>query len=208
MKMISIGQVQPPAGLPAVPPVNPSYITAPMNFMFRARMLWISLASWLRQYMVSLYGGVGNYQEASTRLFRIPAEYGNVFRLFFGEQPTEQYVALTQYITIFQSLLDAINKNDVNSINNYTQQLYQNVANNAAFFASLNPYWTQAQWQTLLELYTNLQIQEAQTFLTKDYTTNINLYDQVLALTMIIGDYFSEGLTNYSLIQLGQNPLT
>ena len=131
------------------------------------------------------------------------AEYGNIFRVFFGNQATEQYInLLNQYIALFQFLLDAISKNDTNLINSYTQQLYQNIANNAAFFASLNPYWTQAQWQTLLELYTNLQIQEAQTFLTKDYTTNINLYDQVLALTMIIGDYFSEGLTNYFLLQL------
>jgi hypothetical protein len=190
--MISKDQIQPPAQTPIVNP----YITTQMNLLFRARLLWRDLASWLMQYMISLYGGVGNYQEVSERLFRIPAEYGNLFKEYFGDQRTRQYMdLLTQYIALFQSLLDAINKNDVNSINNYSQQLYQNVANNAAFFASINPYWTQGEWQTLLELYTNMQIQEAQTFLTKDYTTNIGIYDQILALATIIGDYFSEGLT-------------
>jgi len=204
--MISKGQVQPPAQTPTV---SPSDITTQMYLLFRARILWRDLASWLRQYMISFYNGIGNYQEVSDRLFRMSAEYGNIFKVFFGDQATEQYMKLlNQYIILFEFLLDALYKQDVNLINNYTQQLYQNVANNAAFFASLNPYWTQAQWQTLLELFTNLQIQEAQTFLTKDYSTNINLYDQVLALTMIIGDYFSEGLTNYSLIQIGQQPST
>lgn len=185
--MIHINQMQ-----------NPSYITGQMNFMFRARMLWRDLATWLRSYKVSLYGGVGNTDELSQRLFRIPLAYGNILRVYFGDQATEQFInLLTQYIAILQSLFIAQINNDVDKINNLTQQAYQNVNSTAALLSSINPYWTQGEWVTLLTLFTSLQIEEATTFLTKDYTVNNDIFDRILSLTNIIGDYFSEGLTNY-----------
>ena len=178
---------------------NPNYITSQINFLFRARMLWRDLATWLRSYKVSLYGGVGNTDELSQHLFRLPTEYGNIFRVFFGDQATVQFInLLTQYISILQSLFIAQINNNINEINNLTRQLYQNVNSTAAFLASINPYWTQSEWITLLNSFTSMQIDEATTFLTKDYTKNIDIFDSILSLTNIIGDYFSEGLTNYS----------
>lgn len=188
---------------PALNPTN--YITGQMNFIFRARMLWRDLATWLRSYKVSLYGGVGNTNELGQRLFKIPLEYGNILRVFFGDQATEQYInLLTQYIAILQSLFIAQIYKDVNAINNLTQQAYQNVNNTAALLASINPYWTQSEWVTLLDSFTNMQIDEATTFLVKDYTRNNDIFDRILSLTNIIGDYYSEGLTNYFLLKQQQ----
>ena len=180
---------------------NPNFITAQMNFIFRARMIWRDLATWLRSYKVSLYGGVGNTDELNRRIFQIPPEYGNILRVFFGDQATEQFInLLTQYIAILQSLFIAQINNDVNAINNLTQQAYQNVNSTAAFLAGINSYWTQSEWITLLNSFTNMQIEESTTFLTKDYTRNIDIFDRILSLTNIIGDYFSEGLTNYFIL--------
>ncbi len=196
--MVSISQIQ-----------SPNYITGQMNFIFRARMIWRDLATWLRSYKVSLYGGVGNTDEISQRLFQIPLEYGNILRFFFGDQPTEQFInLLTQYIAILQSLFHAQIDNDVNAINSLTQQAYQNVNSTAALLASINPYWTQGEWITLLTLFTGLQIQEATTFLTKDYTSNNDIFDRILSFTNIIGDYFSEGLTNYFILKQQQQKTT
>jgi ubiquinone biosynthesis protein UbiJ len=82
--------VQAPTQVPAVVP----YITAQMNFIFRARMLYRDLATWLRSYKVSLYGDVGNTDELSKRLFRLPTEYGSILRVFFGDPTTEQLMSL------------------------------------------------------------------------------------------------------------------
>lgn len=199
--MVYKNEVQNPAQTPAAIP----YITAQMNFIFRARMLWRDLATWLRSYKVSLYGGVGNTDELSQRLFRLPAEYGSIFRVFFGDPATEQLMSLlTQYIAILQSLFIAQINNDADQINSLTQQAYQNVNNTAALLASVNPYWTQADWVTLLTLFTSLQIQESTTFLTKDFSVNNDIFDRILTLTNLIGDYFSEGLTNYFLLKQQQ----
>lgn len=204
--MIYKNEVQNPVITPAL---TPTYITAQINFIFRARMLWRDLATWLRLYKVSLYGGVGNTDELSKRLFQVPLEYGNILRVFFGDQSTEQLITLlTQYIAILQSLSIAQFNNDIDEINNLTQQAYQNVNNTAALLASINPYWAQAEWVTLLTFFTDLQIQESTTFLSKDYARNNDIFDRILSFTNIMGDYFSEGITNYFILkQLQQQPL-
>jgi hypothetical protein len=181
-----------------------------MNFIFRARMLWRDLATWLRSYKVSLYGGVGNTDELSQRLFRVPLEYGNILKVFFGDQTTEQLInLLTQYIATLQSIFIAQFNNDIDEINKQTQQAYQIINTTAALLASINPYWTLSEWVTLLSLFTSLQIDESTTFLTKDYTRNNDIFDRILSFTNIMGDYFSEGITNYfALKQLQQLPAT
>ena len=175
-----------------------NYITSQMNFIFRARMLWRDLATWLRSYKVSLYGGVGNTDELSQRLFRLPAEYGSILSVFFGNQTTEQLMdLLTQYIANLQAFFNAQINNNTDEINTLIQEIYKNVNSMAALLASANPYWTQSEWEALLNSFTSMQIGEATTFLSKDYTRNINIFDRIQSLTNIMGDYFSEGLINY-----------
>jgi hypothetical protein len=182
-----------------------SYVTSQMNFIFRARMIWRDLATWLRSYKVSLYGGVGNTDELSQRLFRIPTEYGNLLKVFLGDQATDQFIALlTQYIAILQDLFIAQVNKDNDQINNLTQQAYKNVNDTAALLASINPYWVESEWVTFLNSFTSMEIDESTTFLTEDYTKNIDIFDKILSLTNIIGDNFSGGLTNYFVLNQQQ----
>ena len=177
---------------------NPSYITGQMNLIFRARMLWRDMASWLRAYMVSLYGGVGNAEAVSKRLNMLPVEYGNILRVYFGDQITNQYIALiSDYNTTIQKLFIAQINNDTAAVTELTRRLYDNAEARAAFFAKINPFWTEGTLKALLSTYTDLHIEEANTFLTKDHIRNIEIFDRIIALTSIIGDYFSEGLTSF-----------
>ena len=72
--MIFKNEMQSPAQSPVLSPmqspmqsplqgVDSVYLTSQINFIFRARMLLRDLATWLRSYKVSLYGGVGNTDE-------------------------------------------------------------------------------------------------------------------------------------------------
>jgi len=164
--MIFKNEMQSPAQSPVQSPmqsplqgVDSVYLTSQINFIFRARMLLRDLATWLRSYKVSLYGGVGNTAELSQRLFWIPMEYGDFLKVFFGDETTEQLISLlTQYIAILESLFIAQINNDINAINNLTQQAYQNVNETAALLSSVNPYWTQSEWVTRLSSFTNMLI--------------------------------------------------
>lgn len=182
--------------------IDPAYITGQMNFIFRARMLWRDLATWLSVYLTSLFGtGVANHEAVSERLYTIPVEYGNLLRTVFGNTVSEQLVnQLIQYIAVLQSLFIALLNNDNDSINSYTRQIYQVVDAIAGLLAETNPYWIKNEWIALLTAFTNMNIQEATAFLAGQYEEAIDIFDRKLSLTNIMGDYFSEGLTNFFLL--------
>lgn len=178
--------------------VSPEYISGRMNFIFRARMLWRDLSTWLSVYMVSLLSNVGNTEAINKRLYSVPSEYESILSSFFGNQVTEQLAnQLVQYIAIFQSLLAAMMSNDVDSINNYTRQIYQVVDAIAELLSGINPYWNKNEWVALLTSFTSMNIQQATTLLSGRFESNIDIFDRALSLSNILGDYFSEGLTYY-----------
>ena len=177
---------------------NPDQEAGQINLIFQTRMLWRNMGSWIRAYIISLYANIGDQDIVKQRLYKVPVEFGNVFRLFFGDQPTEKLVSLlTNYITLLVSVLEAQKNNDVNGVNEYTKQLYENIDQIAELLSQINPFWQESDWKTLLYKYTQTTIEEAAAFYNKDYTRNIEIYDGLLTQASTMGDHISEGLLDY-----------
>lgn len=87
--------------------------------------------------------------------------------------------------------------NDQNAVNEYAKQIYQNIDQRSAFFASINPYWQADTWKTLLITYNNMLLEYSVALLTKDFEKSTDVFDRILSQSTIIGDYFSEGIINY-----------
>jgi len=172
--------------------------TGQMNLVFRGRMLWRDLATWLATYMFSVSGGYGNQDAISERLYRLPLDYGNVMKLFFGDKLSEHYINLLSiYIVVLQSLFLAMIKGDASAVNDYAKRLYQNIDQMSAFLAQINPFWQQDVWSSLLYNINGLAIGFATTLLTRDFQRNVDIYDRLLSTSSVIGDYFTEGIFNY-----------
>ena len=175
-----------------------TYTSGYLNLIFRARMLWRDMATWLTIYMFSVFGGYGNQKEISDKLYQVPLEYGNVMRLIFGDKLSEDYITLlSNYIIILEYLFQAQMAGDTAAVDEYTKQLYENIDKRAAFLAQINPYWQEGIWKTLLYTFNKMIIEDATTLLSKDYQKNIDVFDSLLTQSSIIGDYFSEGILNY-----------
>jgi len=177
---------------------NGSRVTGEMNLIFRARTLWRNLATWVTIYLVSTYGGYPNRQAVSEKLYQVPLEYGNFMRLVFGDAPTEDYInILSVYVITLQNLFDAQMRGDMDAVNEYARQLYQNIDQRSEFLASLNPYWQKETWQSLLYHYNNLLLEDSMTLLSQDYNRNVEVFSRLLSYSSVIGDYFSEGIIRY-----------
>ncbi len=61
---------------------DPGSLMGQMNFIFRARMLWRDLATWMTIYLVSTYGGYPNQGAVADKLYELPLEYGT-FKVCF-----------------------------------------------------------------------------------------------------------------------------
>lgn len=170
-----------------------------MNNVYNIRMFWFELFTWVRNYMLSRYTGIGNEQEVLERLRRVPADYTSNLKKIFGENPAIEGLQqeLNTYIDLLGAFITAQMQNNTEEIGRITQQLYQNADRRAAYVASLNPFWTEEEWRT--RLYNNLRttIDQSTSFLTGDYARNIDIFSTLLTQAESTSNYFAQGLFSY-----------
>jgi hypothetical protein len=169
-----------------------------LNLIYKSRTIWRDLATWMRAYLVSIYAGFGNQEAVKEKLNNIPIEFKNIFSTIFGDQIADTYsTLLSSYITSFESLVTAQINGDANAVNEYTRQLYENADQRAAFLSKINPFWVETEWKNFLYQFNKMSIDESTTFLNKEYTRNIDVFDRILNFSSAMGDYYSQGLINY-----------
>ena len=171
-----------------------------INLLFRLRMIWREIASWMRAYLtyVFLDSDPELKQAAAKKLTDLPIAYANIFRIYFGDEIADQHTALmSNYTRLLISLIDATKSGDVNAINEYTRQINQNIEERVNFLTSINPFWEKNIMSNLLMNFNNMSINEINTFANKSYLSNTDLYSSLLSYTDRMGDYFAEGLLKY-----------
>lgn len=172
-----------------------------MNEIYDIRMFWFDLAAWTRAYMLARYAGVGNVDEVYARLRRVPEDYVNNLRKFFGETAggNELQIQLSTYLDLIDALITAQMDGNVDEINRITRLLYQNADERAASVTSINPFWNVDEWRA--RLYDNLRytIDQSETFLTGEYGRNLDIFSTILDLADSTSAYFAQGLFQYQI---------
>ena len=173
---------------------------AQMNLLFKSRIIWRDIATWLRAYLVYVFlnSDPELKQAVIDNLNSLPKAFGNVLRIYFGDVAADEYtVLLSNYIKILTSLTDAIKNGDTNAIDEYTNQLYQNINERVNFLSTVNPFWEKNTVSNFINNYTKMTIDEIYTFSNKNYKRNIDLFKGILTYADSMGDYIADGLLKY-----------
>ncbi|MDF2654467.1 MAG: hypothetical protein K0R19_941 [Bacillota bacterium] len=170
-----------------------------VNGIYDIRMFWFELNTWVRNYMLSRYAGIGNTAEVLSRLRRVPEDYVRNLRLFFGDQPAIAAldIQLNQYIDLLDELITAQMEGNTEAIGRITQLLYQNAADRAASVSQLSPYWDESEWGPRLANSIRGTLDESTTFLTGEYARNLDIFSTLLDLAESTSDYFAQGVINF-----------
>lgn len=185
--MISIKQVE----VPCIP-------TSQMDLVFESRVIWRDLATWIQSYLVSVFAGFGNQDSIEAKLKGVTLEFGNILSTVFGGEIGEQYVNLiTNWLNTFKLLVFSQINGDINAVNGYTKQLYDDIDQIAIFLSDINPFWIENEWKALLYRFNDMIIEELSAYMNKEYTKAVESFDRHLNLTSVIGNYYSKGLLNY-----------
>jgi len=180
------------------------------NIVFRGRILWRDIATWIRLYLaaVSLQADPELEEEVANRLLNLPVEFGNMIRVFFSDKISDDYtVMLSNYIILLMNIIKAQSSGDINAVNKYTEQLYQNIEQRAEYLANINPFWDKNTLVNFMNYFTSMTIQEINAYLSKQYKESINIFDRILNFSSEMGDYVAQGITNY-LIYSSRRPIT
>ena len=170
------------------------------NIVFRGRILWRDIATWLRAYLVtvSLQSDRELQEEVVMKLQSLPVEFGEMMRVFFGDRISQDYTTiLSDYIMLFINIINAQVNGDFNAVNEYKKQIYRNLEKRAEFLSSVNPFWDKGTLDHFMRNFTDMTIQEINTFLAKQYKENIQIFERVLTYTSAMGDYLAQGISNY-----------
>ena len=171
-----------------------------MSLLFRLRMIWRDIATWLNIYLayVFLDADPELRQGAASRLLSLPVAYANIFRIYFGDLIGDQHTALmSNYISLLISLIDAAKSGDSNAVNEYSNQLAQNIEDRVNFLTSINPFWDRNTMSAFLTNFNNLVMNEINSYVNKSYLNNAELFGSLLTYTDRMGDYFADGLLKY-----------
>lgn len=170
-----------------------------MNTIYKIRIFWFELATWVRFYMLSIYLGIGDDSGlVLERLRQVPVDYVNQLRQFFGEKVSDDYLALfNTYIDLIVAFIDAQIKGDVEEINRITQLFYENENERAAFLNAINPFWDEAETRNRLHNLLQATIDESTTFLTGNYARNVDIFSRILDQAESMSYFFAQGLFDY-----------
>ncbi len=177
---------------------NDTNIYGTTNLLINLRNLWLDLAIWTRNYMVSIISGYGNANAVGERLYRIPTDFYSRLQMIFGAQRAQGFMnLLSQHIALIMETTSAMKNRDNDALNKNTQSLYQDSMDLANYLVGLNPYWTTIQWSTLLEQYINMTLQEMVALASGDFEKDIDIFDRITYYTVFLADYLTEGIIQY-----------
>lgn len=167
-----------------------------MNLISNTRIFWRRIAISTISYLISRYAGIGTQEEAFGNIYLEFLDFGDMLQIIFGREIAEEYTDLTnEYVFGLRDLLTAQLQGDAEAVQQEVNRLYQDASDSAAFLASVNPYFDEAGWRSLLEIFLQYTIEQANSFMTSEFSIEVS--DRLTALTNRMGDVFAESLYDY-----------
>ncbi|QIB68782.1 hypothetical protein Ami103574_05355 [Aminipila butyrica] len=174
--------------------------TAQLNLLFRLRTIWRDIATQLRSYLLYVFldADPALIQSAKQQLTELPVIYANIFRLYFGDVMADQHEQLmSNYVNLLTDLIDATKAGDEAAVQNYTQQINQNIEERLDLLTYYNPFWERGTLSNFLIEFNRRTLEQIQSFAQGDFQNNVSSFNSLLTFTDRIGDYFTEGLLRY-----------
>lgn len=168
-----------------------------MMLLNTLRKLWEQHVMWTRSFIISTASELPDLVFVTNRLLQNPGDFAAVLSKFYGIQNANKFKELlTQHLLIGADLVNAAKQGDTAKAADARKRWYENADEIAAFLASINPYWNQKEWQTLLYDHLKMTENEAALRLTGKYKDDINQYDAIEDEALEMADYMYSGIVN------------
>lgn len=176
-----------------------------MNLILDLRQLMTELAYLTRFYIVSVASGFGDAQIVAERLYALPLKFKAKAELIFGTPLGEELVTLlSNYVINLQILVNAMKTGDQSAADAGAQRLHSNSDQLSAYFARINPFWSESQWRNLFYTFDRTVIEQAITIMNGLYARSLDAFDRLLLSALSMADYLANGFIQYLTVRGGQ----
>lgn len=159
------------------------------------RMLWEQHIAWTRMTIISIIKDLPDVDSVTKRLLRNPFDFENVLRYFYGDQIASKFSDLFKsHIVIAAEIVKAAKIGDNKKLADAEKRWYENSDEIAAFLSTINPYWSQNNWKTMLYEHLKMTKSEAVNILTNNCEKSIIDYDEIEKQALKMADIMAEGI--------------
>ncbi|SHO46751.1 LysM peptidoglycan-binding domain-containing protein [Anaerocolumna xylanovorans] len=186
MNNLYIGQII------CIPEGYDTYLMILSNHM---RLLWEQHVYWTRLVILSMVFGLPDTELVTNRLLRNAKDFEAALIPFYGEAVAAKFAELfTSHLTIAAELVQAAKDNNSTAAADAEMRWYANADQIAAFLGSINPYWSDEEWQSMLYDHLAMTKEEAVYLLTKNYEDSIAVFENIEQEALDMADMMTQGI--------------
>jgi len=175
---------------------RPSVVSDAAISLTRAmQRLWTDHVVWTRLYVITAVDERPELDAATTRLLKNQEDIGNAIVPLYGKAAGKQLTdLLKQHILIAVDLVAAAKAGDQKKFKTYDKKWDSNAEDIATFLSGANPYLTKKDVVDLLHLHLSLTKDEAVARISKDFTKDVAVFDQILTEILTLSDALSQAI--------------
>ncbi len=159
------------------------------------RSLWEQHIFWTRLTVNSIVDGLADTEATMARLLRNPKDFAAVLEQVYGAAAASRFEKLlTEHLTIAAELVTALRNNQAQAAEDAKKRWYENADAIAVFLASINPFWSEAEWQHMMHEHLDLLSQEVAYRLNRDYDKNVAISDEIQKQALMMADTMTNGI--------------
>ena len=176
-------------------PITSGISNAEQTLSNHMRLLWEQHVYWTRMVILSMAFGLPDTEVVTNRLLRNPKDFEAALIPYYGEDIAAEFAELlTSHLTIAAELIKAAIANDSAAVDDAERQWYTNADQIAAFLSSINPYWSEQEWQKMLYDHLAMTKTEAVDILTQKYSDSINEFENIEQEALAMADMMTQGI--------------
>ena len=157
--------------------------------------LWEDHITYTRNYIISALAGLEDGGTVAQRLLRNQDDIGDAIKPYYGEEAGEKLtVLLREHITIATEVVTAAKANNNEELSKAQAKWNTNGDDIAAFLSSANPHWGRNDMTMMLHKHLEYTTTEVVSRLKKDWTADIDAYDQGHQHMLMFADILTEGI--------------
>lgn len=158
-------------------------------------LLWGQHVMWTRMAIIAIAQDSPDKDLVVQRLLRNPTDFEHALTPLYGQEKAAQFSKLFRdHLVIAANLVSSAKKGDTDAAAQYEKQWYQNADQIAAYLNSINPYWSKETFTNMLHEHLAMTKSEAVYRLSKDYASDIAIFDQIELQALAMANAMAEGI--------------
>lgn len=175
---------------------NQTYITSSQeNLTLQMRELWVEHVIWTRMFIMSVADNTSDKAVVTTRLLKNYDDMADALKPYYGNDTGNKFGDLIEeHLLTAAALVEAAKAGNSTAAAAAEKKWYENADEIAAFENSINFNWNKTALTTMWHDHLRLTKAEAVARLTKNYTADIEAFDQIEIQANMMADSMADGI--------------